>query len=427
LGIAIFYAADWIYQDYFSPQAMDYFFLLVVVATVMAMWSPTRRSETRNRGLISTKYFQLRSAARWSRVTGQHTVSRFRAPTVYFLLILLTVIVMAMVMSHQLTPYALILSLSALLVTSRLGRPELLAVTVLLAVGWLSVGATDYWIGHLSAIFGGVGQVSSNIGSSVVSRVVGSASHRFIVNTRIEFTGIVFLIAGIGALRRATDSRALEFLAGAPFVIMALQGYGGEALLRVVLFGLPFTSLLVASAILPTTTGQIRPWIPPFSATRSVTALRVGLAAALLLSMAALNTLTRGGNDAYESFSLGELNAVNYVYAHATKYQVVGMVAEYLPMGQQDIAKFQLVSVAGSNIPTIAGATSLLLQVRPDYIILSRSQEQWGEIVGGYPKGWEAQLGKTLVKNDYRVVATWSTATVYLAYNQWGASPLTPS
>jgi hypothetical protein len=460
LGVSFFYATDWIYQDYFSPQAMDYFLYLVVIAAVMAMWSPGRRSYVKGQSLVATKIAQVRNALTWRRITGEQTVTNFSPTTLFSLMTLLAVIMLAVAMSHQLTPYALILALAACLATSRLGRPELVAVAVLLCVGWLSLGASDFWIGHLSTIFGGLGQVGNSIGTNVVSRVVGSPSHRFIVSARIEFTAVVFVIAGVGALRRATNSRALEFLAGAPFVIIFLQGYGGEGLLRVVLFGLPFTSLLAASALLPSRSGEVRPWIPPsgwlklrslkggrlkltwpkfrwlkggrlrlswlklrwlkLGSLKPVAAARYAAVGALLLTMCVLTTMVRGGNDAYESYSLGELNAVNYVYAHVKTDQTVGVVVEYLPIGQEDVGNIYLVAVAGTNVPTLPEISSTMLYIRPDYIILSQSQEAWGEIVGGYPPGWESQLAKTILKEDYRQVATWNTAQVFQAYNQWG-------
>ena len=332
LGVAIFYSVDWIYQDYFSPQALAYFFYLVVIASVLALWSPSRRGFVRGRGLIGTKLDQVRNAVAWRRLAGEQTVSGHSSATVYFVLVLSSLFTLAAVMSHQLTPYALILALLACLVTSRLGRPELLALTVVFAIGWLSLGTSDFWLGHLSVIFGGIGQLSSTIGSNVTSRVVGSASHRFIVSGRIEFTGLVMLLAGIGFLRRATSSRALEALAAAPFCILALQGYGGEGLLRVVLYALPFLSLLAASAMVPTLTGEVRPWIPPFRQIYLSEWLRPVIVFVVLISMGVMTSIVRGGNDAYESFSLGELHAVNYVYDHAKPNQVLGLVATYLPI-----------------------------------------------------------------------------------------------
>jgi hypothetical protein len=423
LGVAIFYAADWIYQDYFSPQALDYFFYLVVIASVLAIWSPTRRSFVRGRGLVGTKIDQVRNALRWSRLIGEQTVTRQSSSTIYFVMGLCSVIILAAVMSHQLTPYALILALMACLVTSRLGRPELLALAAVFSIGWLSLGASDFWIGHLSVIFGGVGQVGSTIDSNVAARVVGSASHRFMVSSRIEFTGLVLLLAGVGFLRRASDSRTLEALAGAPFLILALQGYGGEGLLRVVLFSLPFVSLLAASALIPTLTGEIRPWIPPMKWMNPMETLRPVVVFVVLVSMCVVTSIVRGGNDAYESYSVGELNAVNYVYDHVKVNQVVGVISTYLPIGQRDVGSLDVISFGGDNIPTLKDMSKSLLRIRPDYVILSTSQENWGEVVGGYPPGWENDVGAKLLAAGYRVVAYWSTAQVYEAFNQWGPLP----
>jgi hypothetical protein len=429
LGVAFFFAADWIYQDYFSPQALDYFFYLVVVASVLALWSPGRRGFVTGRGLIATKLDQVRNAWRLKRLTGEQTVAAYETPTVFALLVIITLIMLAIVMSHQLTPYALILALVACLVTSRLGRPELLAFAIVLSVGWLSLGASDFWMGHLSVIFGGVGQLSNNLGSNVVSRVVGSASHRFIVSSRIGFTAAFIAMAGVGALRRATDSRTLEFLVAAPFVILGLQGYGGEGLLRVVLFGLPFTSLLAASAIVPTRTGEVRPWIPPMKWLNSVATLRPAAllrpatAAIILIAMCSVTVIVRGGNDAYESYSAGELNAVNYVYDHIGANQALGVVVTYLPLGQRDVGTLSVVAMAGDSYLAPHQIATSLLQLRPRFIILSQSQEAWGEVVAGYNKGWETQLASTILNKDYRLVAAWTTAQVYEAYNKWGPLP----
>jgi hypothetical protein len=55
---------------------------------------------------------------------------------------------------------------------------------------------------------------------------------------------------------------------------------------------------------------------------------------------------------------------------------------------------------------------SNLLRAHPAWVILSQSQEAWGEIDAGYPAGWEQGLQASLVAGGYRVVASWPTATV---------------
>ena len=46
LAIVFYYSANWIFQDYFSPQALDYLFYLVVVAGAFACWSPAKAALT---------------------------------------------------------------------------------------------------------------------------------------------------------------------------------------------------------------------------------------------------------------------------------------------------------------------------------------------------------------------------------------------
>jgi hypothetical protein len=215
-------------------------------------------------------------------------------------------------MSHQLTPYAIVLALAACLITRRLGRPKLVLLAGILAVGWLSLGASNYWIGHLSTIFGSAGAISSTIGSNVTSRVTGNASHLLVVKLRIVLTAALYLLAGIGFLRRWTNSRLLEVLVAVPFVLVLAQDYGGEGLLRVVLFGLPFTSLLAASAILPGSSGTIRPIAPCINFGRFGRPLLVVTLIAAIFGLSVVTVIVRGGNDSYEAYSVGELKAMDY-------------------------------------------------------------------------------------------------------------------
>jgi hypothetical protein len=414
LGIALFYSTNWIYQDYFSPQALNYLYFLVVLAAVLACWQPVRRGwAAKGRGSLRGRATESRAGLTLSRLAGHESTATFSRRLTLSVLVLLGLLCLASSLSHQLTPYALVLALTACLIARRLGRPELIVAAGLLAVGWLSLGASNYWIGHLSDIFGSVGHIGSTFGSNVTSRVTGSTSHRLVVDARILLTAALYLLAGIGVLRRSPNSRLLELLAGAPFLLLAAQDYGGEGLLRVVLFGLPFTCLLAASAILPNRTGDIRSFIPKLRFGRhSRSALRVAVGV-FVLGFALATAVVRGGNDAYEAYSRGELAAVNFTYDHVQPGQSIGLVAPYLPIGQQDVGSVPVFVVADAGgTPTLHTDRSLLIGNRPAWVILSHSQEAWGEIVAGYPKGWEVSIEGALVEHGYRIAATWSTATV---------------
>ena len=413
LGVALFYSSNWIYQDYFSPQALNYLFFLVVVASVLFCWQPKMSHRIRRfRGGLLDRLSQGRDIFTPTRVAGRDTVTTLGNSVVLGILLMLGLIFLASAMSHQLTPYAIMLALAACLITRRMGRPELLIVASLFAVGWLSLGASNYWVGHLANIFGSAGHVVSSYSSNVTSRVIGSSSHKNVVDIRILLTAALYFLGGVGVLRRAPNSRVLEILVGVPFLLVVLQDYGGEGLLRVVLFGLPFVSLLAASAVLPNRFGPIRPFVPKLSLGRFGRPILRVLVFTVVLAFALATSIVRGGNDAYEAFSKGELAAVNYAYDHSQPGETVGVVAPYLPFGQRDITSVQVFVASGGGTPSAGSETTSLLLYRPAFIILSQSQEAWGEIVAGYPRGWEGTLEDSLVSKGYKIVAGWQTATV---------------
>jgi hypothetical protein len=417
LGIALFYVTNWIDQDYFSPQALNYLFFLVVLGAVFACWQPRPVGANRPiRGFWRERITQTRAMFTRARFDGVDTISMWNTELTLSVLGLLGLVCLASAVSHQLTPYALILALCCCLATRRLGRPELILVVAVMAIGWLSLGASNYWLGHLTDIFGSVGQFNSTIGSNVTSRVTGSASHLFVVKLRILITLGLFFLAGVGFLRRHANSRMIEALAGVPFLLLAAQNYGGEGLLRVVLYGLPFTSLLAASAILPGSAGTIRSFLPRLRVGRYGRFLLRAAVIIVLLGFSVATTIGRGGNDAYESFSTGELAAMSYAYAHVHTGQTIGVVALYLPIGQSDVGSINVyASSGGAVLPTVAQESTNLVNAKPAYIVLSQSQEAWGEILAGYPRGWEATVESTLVQKGFHIVVAWRTATVLKA------------
>jgi len=426
LGIAFYYATNWILQDYFSPQALNYLFYLTVIAAVMACWQPVRLVVTDvSPGSIRDRISRSRHLFTIARFEGHHAISSWNRRSSVTLIGVLSLIFLAMSMSHQLTPYALILSLVALLLTRRLGRPELIVLLVVLSFGWLSLGASNYWVGHLSTIFGGGGQLSNKFSANVTSRITGNSAHLLVVELRILLTGALFMMAGVGFLRRRADSRTLEALAGAPILLVAAQSYGGEGLLRVVLYGLPFTSLLAASALLPSARGEIRslvPSIPVGWASRLVNSIVPYVIAVALLCAALATTVVRGGNDQYESFSSGELAAVNYVYNHIRQSQVIGVTNYFLPIGQRKIGVINEFIAGGSGSSDVRSLAKSLVKARPNYVILSKSEEAYGVQVDGYRPGWEVAIERVLIAHGYEVVAHWPTAIVLKATNSTSGS-----
>jgi len=418
LGIALYYSSNWIYQDYFSPQALNFLFYLVVIATVMACWQPVTKNFARARpGSVLYRIMQGRQTFTLDRLYGHHSQTSWGVTQSLGGFALVALILFASAISHQLTPYALIIALTCLLATRRSGRPELVILIFVFALGWLSLGASNYWVGHLSTIFGSVGQFSNKLSSNVTSRVTGVSTHVIVVELRILLTGGIFALAGIGVLRRCADTRTLEALVAGPFLLFAAQSYGGEGLIRVVLFGLPFTAMLAATAFLPSQQGSIRSFIPAvrdgrFS--RLYHRVMPALIVAAVLTCALAMTVVRGGNDSYASFSADELASVNYVYDHIAPGQVIGLANYFMPLGQRKIGVVSEYFAASDAGPaSLKSITPHFLRNRPQYIILAKSQEQYGEQVSGLPVGWVNRVKDQLVASGaYIVVAHWPTSVV---------------
>ena len=415
LGVALFYTTDWIYQDYFSPQALGYLFLLIPLAAVLATWHPKPSPKPPLSGFLRTirfRYVRVRAVFRFSRLEGHDAVSVWSNAQTLGVVGLLGLISFAMAISHELTPYALVLLLFGCLVTRRLGRPELVIASALFVVGWLSLGASDYWMGHLGYIFSGFGNFGKTLSSNVTGRVSGSAAHQYAVETRILVIGGLYVLAGIGVLRRSAETRVLEVLAVAPFLLLAIQSYVGEGLMRMVLYTLPYTAFLAASAILPQRSGQIRSILPTFRPGRYGRVTLWALVFFIILGSTFATTVARGGNDAFESFSVGELKAVNYVYARARTGNTIAMVSPYLPFNQAEVGSLNWDSWETAGYITVKQLRKDLTKFHPQFILLSQSQENWGEIVVGLPRGWENKLFISLVSTGYHVAASWPTATV---------------
>jgi len=411
LGVAFFYCTNWIYQDYFSPQALNFLYFLVIVSTAMALWKAVpglHSGVTTLKGRLSATL----SSLRLRRLNGFESAVAVSSGEELALIGVIVVLILAVVSSHQLTPVMVTLALGGLLLTRRLRRPELVIVAGVLTWAWVSLSASDFWGGKLYTIFGGVGHTSAAISQNLTSRIVGSATHVFIVDMRIATILAVILIGVLGAARRAADDRSLEFLALAPFVTLFGQSYGGEALLRAALFSLPFASLLVASAFAPSKEGSIRPMLGSGTATISSPS-RFAVAVTVALSLAGtVLTLDRGGNDFYQSFTPGEVAAANYINAHLKPGYVFAAEASFIPAGQTlagSVVRFYA-SVQGTQVPV---STDLLLKSHAQYVLITTSQERWGVEVNGFPYGWQRSVRKTLLHAGYHVVAAWPTATVY--------------
>ena len=158
--------------------------------------------------------------------------------------------------THELSPYIVLVQLGALAAT-RLLRPRWLPVALAaIAIGYLlpRLSYVNSHYGLLSSIgsfFSNVAPPSSSGGPVAVPI---PASQHMIERIEELLSLGMWALAMLGAWIRRRSGRtvlAMFFLAYSPVLILAIQAYGNEGILRVFLFSLPWTAALAASALAP--------------------------------------------------------------------------------------------------------------------------------------------------------------------------------
>ena len=385
IGIWVFYLTNWVGQDYFAPQAAAYVLYLTLAVAVLTSLAGRLDGPTR---------WWRRSAAsavRWSgRVVGARSEgSELPGPHVGRLerggMVLAGALLFgALAASHQLTPFAALLLVLALVVVRRTTAPSLPLIGALLVGAWLAFMAAVYLAGNGRDLVAQALAVDDTVSANVGQRVSGSAEHLVIVYTRLGSTGLLWLLATVGIIRLLRAGRPAPrhaLLAFVPLLLVVLQPYGGESLLRAYLFALPFLGVLVAGALFPAVAGS---WTWRRSA---------ALFAVVGLLMGTF-VLTRYGNERIYLFTTEERAAAQFVYARAEPGDVI--VAGSSDVAWQEVGydDYDYQQVARLVLPAPPAETPVELADRvadaldehrgdaAAYLLISRSQEDYEEMMG---------------------------------------------
>lgn len=415
----LFVVANWVGQDYFSPQGLAYWLYLVFVAILVSWFRPIRVDvggwmwPAGGRKLWKT--LRLPTSKFTAQVSGELPARLPEPRTKDVLLLLILALFTTACVSHQLTPFLMLAVCTGLVLVRRCvvtGLPVLLAVIL---IGWLSYLTVAYWSGHLHDMLAGVGELSENFSSSVAGRAAGSSvEHHWVLVTRIAFTIFFFALAALGALRRrrrGIDDRVVLVLLSVPFLAVAMQSYGGEIAMRVYFFALPAACVLAAFV-----------WFPEAdSSVRSVKRFVAAAACGLVLVGGFL--VARYGNEQYERMRPGDLAAMEHIYQQETTAQVMFLTHQpvveatsFLPIGYRAIERVTGVSAQAPRDPTdIADVTQTLRGLGPSgYLMTSRSQEHDLELGAGYPPGWGDRFRERMAAApEIAVVTANEDAVVY--------------
>jgi hypothetical protein len=414
LAVWLFYPANWVGQDYFAPQGLNYLFYLAIVAVLLRWFRPPplewwRRRDGRWRRRLRLAADPLRRAAGLAPRPLRHEprgVELLPWQGVALTGMLVTIFV-ASTVSHQLTPAAVIASVAGLVLVRRCSVRSLPLLMAVIAVAYFSYLTVVYWSGHLPDLLRSVGNVVGTVSAGATERVQGDAAHQFVARARLLLTVVVWCLAGVGAwrrLRRGAGDLALFALAVAPFLVILLQSYGGEVLLRAYLFALPATVVLLAGVLVPAEAPR----------RRGLTA-----AAAALLSVGLIGAfyLTRYGNEAFEQVHPSDVQAMNWLYQRAPQGSTLVAVTSNVPWRFKALERYDYTplgeDLGPQQLDTIEGAMEA--NPRGAFLILSKAQFVYGESYYGRPPGWGEQLERQVLGSPrFRVVFTNAEAKIFV-------------
>jgi hypothetical protein len=420
--IWLFYAANWINQDYLSPQAIGYLFYLTILGLLLTYFRP--HGTDLDWGGRLTRRLRTLLRVRAAEVPLP-TLSRWPTATVIMLVVLLY---FATVASHQLTPFAILLGVTALVLigecTAR-GLPLVMAVILTL---WITFVARGYISGHLGHLLGGVGDITQAATANVTARISGSAQHLLVIRERLFLSGGLWLLALLGAARRFRSGHADHAAAAlclAPLLLFGMQAYGGEMLLRIYFFMLPFVAFFATAALLPgrrsasTASARLPAAIRDHAA---ITAFGLTIVVVLAAGLVALY-----GNERVDYFTPGERAAIAFVYGQARPGSTFAVEQSYLPWKYTGYDQHHYLSVSSmlsqQHPPSPAqalGQISRALRPGPGnpagFVILTRSQRIYAETFGGLlSPGYLTRFERLLRKSPhFRLVYSNPDAKIYL-------------
>jgi len=249
LALLLYSASNWIGQDYLSPQALGTLLSLGITAIALR-WLYVGNS-SRNPRQDQASAPAQHTARGWRRVMP--------APRTGIFCLTVVIVYFVLTFTHELSPYMLAVQLGAL-VLARLLRPGWLPFAlVAIAVGYLLPHYS--YVTSQYGLLKSIGNFFSNAAPPSFKAGAVPVSQLLIERSADALSIIMVGLAVIGAwLHRRSGHTVLGLilLAFSPVILLAVQGYGSEGILRVYLFSLPWTAALAASALLSKRGGSHR-------------------------------------------------------------------------------------------------------------------------------------------------------------------------
>ena len=361
-AVWFYFLANWIGQDYFSPQAMAYFMYLVIIALLLRHFSRAKST------------FVVRDPRRAVRQTAAAAL-------------ILLVLTGALISSHQLTPGLLIAVIALLVVMRRVRAGWLLAGAVCIQALWLLGPARPFAAKNLASTLESFGSPLDNAGATLRDTSIQSHGQAFVSMAGRGLVVLLTLAAVIGLVMRIRgghrDWTAIILLIS-PVLLVVGNEFGGEILFRAFLFAVPFLALFASWALL----GR------RFESHQNLRA--AGLAAMSCLLFLGFMAAHFGKDRSYH-FSKAEIAASTFLAEHAVEPTLLATGNGNYPAQFLNYERFVYVPIQNEPTDSIEAVladpverlTSWLSdsRYRKGFVFITRSQKADAEAEGGLPTG----------------------------------------
>jgi O-antigen/teichoic acid export membrane protein len=416
LGLWFFAITNWVGQDYFAPQALTYFFYLLILGICLT-WFPITLLPTRTtiqRWLVWPPLASLFHTSIGFGVQDDAPPSSSSPRQRALLMGTLLLLFAAVVAAHQLTPFMIIGSVTALVIFQRCRVRVLPLLFSVLTISWIFFIATVYMQSHFRILFNTIGNINSNALGDLTDLSQQTPGRVFVaMSSRVLTLGVwgLALLGGVRRLRQGYWDLAAGLLASAPFAMFVVQSYGGEMIFRVYLFSLPFMVFGTAALFYPNPQAG-RSWHTGLLTILVSSVLLAGFCSAYY------------GNERGNYFTHNELQATRFLYQSAPRGSLILTMTYNIPRKFEAYEQFIYNPVAdtwsferktGVKLDLAFVERIMTSQSFPAaYLILSRSQREHVSLYNLLPTGALEQLEKELFRSPrFQVVFANDDATIF--------------
>ncbi len=395
LALWLFAVGNWVGQEYFSPQGFTFVLYLTLLAVALPF---ARHVRGRRTGPIILQGVGP---------TPTHGGGRV-AVVVFLLLVMATIVV-----SHQLTPLMVIVTLTVAALFRASRTMWLALVGAVMTVAWIVGPAWSYVQREAPGFLDGVGSPSETASASFLSTERISAGQAAVVIGDRFLVQAMIVLALVGIVSRLLRRRSVGLLCAlvcAPAVLV-VSDYEGEVLFRVYLFAIPWLALAAAFAMTALFDGQPA-WFANAARTAVAAVLLVGFLFAYL------------GKEASNYFTPGEVEVATWLYEHAPPNTLLVEGSRNYPGSSRNYENFRYVAIgrepADSQARIQADPEAAMYRWMSDdryaasYLLITRSQKMAEASVPSMPPGLLDEVESTLRASPrFEVVQQNSDAVVF--------------